>query len=115
MAESLGINTLKYKLFAMIISAALTAFAGTFYAQYVLYIAPDTVMSVGMSTDILIGPVVGGMGTIGGAYYRIYDNSANSRAYPRIRYCIYWKSRTGLRCSRAAHGFSNAVATSRCN
>jgi branched-chain amino acid transport system permease protein len=66
MAESLGINTFKYKLFAMIISAALTAFAGTFYAQYVLYIAPDTVMPVGMSTDILIGPVVGGMGTIGG-------------------------------------------------
>jgi branched-chain amino acid transport system permease protein len=66
LAESLGINTFKYKLLAMIISAALTAFGGTFYAQYVLYIAPDTVMPVGMSTDILIGPVVGGMGTIGG-------------------------------------------------
>ena len=66
LAESLGINTFKYKLLAMIISAALTAFGGTFYAQYVLYIAPDTVIPVGMSTDILIGPVIGGMGTIGG-------------------------------------------------
>ncbi|MEM2365178.1 MAG: branched-chain amino acid ABC transporter permease, partial [Candidatus Bathyarchaeia archaeon] len=66
MAESLGINTFKYKLLAMIISAGLTGFAGTFYAQYVLYIAPDTVMPVGMSTEILIGPVVGGMGTIAG-------------------------------------------------
>lgn len=66
MAESLGINTFKYKLIAMTISAALTAFAGTFYAQYVLYISPDTVMPVGMSTHILIGSVVGGMGTITG-------------------------------------------------
>jgi len=66
MAESLGINAFKYKLIAMVISSALTALAGTFYAQYVLYIAPDTVMPVAMSTDILIGPVVGGMGTIAG-------------------------------------------------
>lgn len=66
MAESLGINTFKYKVIAMIISAALTAFGGTFYAQYLLYISPDTVMPMSLSTDILIGTVVGGMGTIAG-------------------------------------------------
>jgi len=64
MAESLGIDTFKYKVIAMMISAALTAFGGTFYAQYVMYISPDTVMSVHVSTDILMGPVVGGMGTL---------------------------------------------------
>ncbi|MEM2936469.1 MAG: branched-chain amino acid ABC transporter permease, partial [Candidatus Bathyarchaeia archaeon] len=66
MAESLGVNTFKYKLLAMIISAGLTGFSGTFYVHYVLYIAPDTVMPVGLATEILIGPVVGGMGTIAG-------------------------------------------------
>ncbi len=66
MAESLGINTFKYKVLAMVISAALTAFGGTFYAQYVLYIAPEYVMAVALSTDILMGPVVGGMGRIAG-------------------------------------------------
>lgn len=66
MAESLGINAFKYKVIAMAISAALTAFGGTFYAQYVLYISPDTVMAVGVSTEILMGGVVGGMATIGG-------------------------------------------------
>jgi len=66
MAESLGINTFKYKVIAMVISAALTAFGGTFYAQYVLYISPETVMPLSLSTDILIGAVVGGMGTIAG-------------------------------------------------
>lgn len=64
MAESLGIDTFKYKLVAMTISAGLTALAGTFYAQYVMYISPDTVMAVHVSTDILMGPVVGGMGTL---------------------------------------------------
>jgi len=64
MAESLGIDTFKYKLLAMTISAALTAFGGTFYAQYVMYVSPDTVMAVHVSTDILMGPVVGGMGTL---------------------------------------------------
>ena len=66
MAESLGIDTFKYKVIAMVISAALTAFGGTFYAQYVLYISPETVMPVGLSTDILMGVVVGGMGRIAG-------------------------------------------------
>jgi len=64
MAETLGIDTFRYKLIAMTISAALTAFGGTFYAQYVMYISPDTVMAVHVSTDILMGPVVGGMGTL---------------------------------------------------
>lgn len=66
MAESLGIDAFKYKVIATAISAALTAFGGTFYAQYVLYISPDTVMAVTVSTEILMGAVVGGMATIGG-------------------------------------------------
>lgn len=66
LSESLGINTFKYKMIAMIISAALTSFGGTFYAQYVLYISPETVMPVGLSTEIVMGPVVGGLGTIMG-------------------------------------------------
>jgi branched-chain amino acid transport system permease protein len=66
MAEALGVDTFRYKLIAMTISAALTALGGTFYAQYVMYISPDTVMAVHVSTDILMGPVVGGMGTLFG-------------------------------------------------
>ncbi len=66
LSESLGINTFKYKMIAMIISAALTSFGGTFYAQYVLYISPETVMPVGLSTEILMGPIIGGLGTIMG-------------------------------------------------
>ena len=65
-AESLGINTLKYKIVAFAISAALTAPAGTFYAQYFLFIDPFTVLTDMLSIEMVVVAVVGGMGTIFG-------------------------------------------------
>jgi len=65
-ARSLGIDLTKYKLMAMIISAALTAMAGTFYAQYVLFIDPHTVMPLMLSVQMCLIPVLGGTGTIAG-------------------------------------------------
>ena len=43
-AEVLGINVVKYRLIAIMVSAFLSAMAGTFYAQYILYIDPESVM-----------------------------------------------------------------------
>jgi len=65
-AKSLGIDLTKYKLIAMIISAALTAMAGTFYAQYVLFIDPHTVLPLMLSIQMCLIPVLGGTGTIAG-------------------------------------------------
>jgi len=65
-AKSLGIDLTKYKLIAMIISAALTAMAGTFYAQYVLFIDPHTVLPLMLSVQMCLIPVLGGTGTIAG-------------------------------------------------
>lgn len=63
-AASLGVNTLRYKLLAMAISAFLTALGGTFYAQYVFFIEPDLVFGVRTSVDILLRPLIGGIGTV---------------------------------------------------
>jgi len=65
-ARSLGIDLTKYKLIAMIISAALTAMAGTFYAQYVLFIDPHAVLPLMLSIQMCLIPVLGGTGTIAG-------------------------------------------------
>jgi len=65
-AQSIRINTLKCKLIAAAISAALTAVAGAFYAQYTLFIEPDTTMSLFISIDILLPSLMGGTGTIAG-------------------------------------------------
>ena len=40
-AEVLGVNVVRYRLIAIMISAFLSAMAGSFYAQYVLYIDPE--------------------------------------------------------------------------
>lgn len=63
-ARALGIDTLRYKLVAIGISAALTALGGTFYAQYFLYVDPVTVFGIPLSVEILIFAIVGGEGTV---------------------------------------------------
>jgi branched-chain amino acid transport system permease protein len=65
-AEGIGVNTSRYKLYALIISAFFTAICGSVYAQYVLHIEPSTVMSVDISIKIVLVAVLGGAGTIWG-------------------------------------------------
>lgn len=65
-ARSLGINATKYKLVAMAISALLTALGGTFYAQYVLYIDPASVMPLSLSIQVCLIAILGGVATLWG-------------------------------------------------
>jgi len=65
-AESLGVDTLRYKVIAMAISGALTAIGGSFFAQYFLFIDPSIAFGVSLSVQILLRPIVGGVGTIWG-------------------------------------------------
>ncbi len=63
-ARAVGIPVMKYKLVATAISTCLSAFGGTFYAQYTYFIDPPTVLGIGLSIEILIYPIVGGIGTV---------------------------------------------------
>jgi branched-chain amino acid transport system permease protein len=63
-AEGLGIDTTRFKMVAMIISALLTSLCGSFYAQYILYIDPPSVLSLDISIKIVLVTVLGGAGTI---------------------------------------------------
>jgi len=65
-AQSSGINIVRNKLVALAISAFLTAIAGTFYAQYIFFLHPDSAMSVDFSVEIALPAIIGGMGTISG-------------------------------------------------
>jgi branched-chain amino acid transport system permease protein len=62
-AEASGVNTYRYKTVAIALSAALTAFAGSFYAQFYLYISPDTVFVFEPQLTMMLGTMVGGAGT----------------------------------------------------
>ncbi|MFN2546348.1 MAG: branched-chain amino acid ABC transporter permease [Myxococcales bacterium] len=63
-ARSAGVPATRYKLLAISISAALTAMAGTFYAQYVLFIDPPSVLPLSLSIQICLVAVLGGAGTL---------------------------------------------------
>jgi branched-chain amino acid transport system permease protein len=67
-AQALGINLLRYKLFATALSAFLTALGGTFYAHYVTFIDPHTLLNMNMSLEITIYAIIGGMGTVIGPF-----------------------------------------------
>lgn len=63
-AETLGVDSLRYKLTAMAFSAGMTAIGGVFYAQYLLYIDPDTTFASVNSVEIMLRPIIGGPGTV---------------------------------------------------
>jgi branched-chain amino acid transport system permease protein len=65
-AEALGVDTLRAKIEATVLSALMTAIGGTFYAQYFTYIGPRSVFGEGPSVQILLFAIIGGLGTVWG-------------------------------------------------
>ena len=63
-AQVLGVDVVRYRLYAIMISAFLTSMAGTFYAQYILYIDPDSVMILPISVQIVLVAMLGGASTV---------------------------------------------------
>lgn len=65
-AAALGVDVLRYKIIAVSLSGALTAIGGSFFAQYFLFVDPTIAFGVSVSVQILLRPIVGGVGTIWG-------------------------------------------------
>ncbi|MBQ0042592.1 MAG: branched-chain amino acid ABC transporter permease [Lachnospiraceae bacterium] len=65
-AKALGINAFKYKMIALIASAMFSAVAGTFYAQYYLYIDPNICFESAVSVSSITPCIIGGVGTVFG-------------------------------------------------
>jgi branched-chain amino acid transport system permease protein len=65
-ARSLGINTFLYKMYAVVISAGMTAVAGVFFAFYYNNLFPEQVFNIGRSIELILGPIIGGIGTLFG-------------------------------------------------
>lgn len=65
-AEALGVDTLRAKINATMLSAALTAVGGVFYVQYFTYVGPRSVFGEVVSVQILLFAIIGGLGTVWG-------------------------------------------------
>ena len=65
-ARALGINAFRWKLLAVAISAAMTAISGVFFAFYYNNLFPEQIFNISRSIEIILGPVIGGVGTLFG-------------------------------------------------
>lgn len=65
-AAALGVNVFRVKLGAIMISGALMAAGGAFYVQLFHYIDPHIAYGPAVSVEALLGPIIGGMGTLWG-------------------------------------------------
>jgi branched-chain amino acid transport system permease protein len=65
-AASVGVPVLRYQLFTIALSAAITAVAGVFSVQYYLYVNPDLAFGASVSIQAILPAVIGGVGTVWG-------------------------------------------------
>ena len=65
-AQALGINTFRWKMLAVVISAAMTAVSGVFFAFYYNNLFPEQIFHISRSIEIILGPIIGGVGTLFG-------------------------------------------------
>ncbi len=65
-AQALGVDAATVKSVAMVISGAITAAAGCFYAQYFLFVDSGIAYGTWISIEALLTPIIGGVGTVFG-------------------------------------------------
>jgi branched-chain amino acid transport system permease protein len=65
-AQALGINAFVVKMAAVVISSAMTAVGGVFYAFYYNNLFPSQVFEISRSIELILAPIVGGLGTVFG-------------------------------------------------
>jgi branched-chain amino acid transport system permease protein len=65
-AQALGINTFRWKMLAVAVSSAMTAVSGVFFAFYYNNLFPEQIFHISRSIEIILGPIIGGIGTLFG-------------------------------------------------
>jgi branched-chain amino acid transport system permease protein len=63
-ARSLGVPVRRYKLYALMLSAAFTSLAGSLYALMVGFIDPESGFGILVSVEMIITAALGGIGTL---------------------------------------------------
>ncbi len=65
-AATIGIDTTRYKILALVVSAALVAMFGAFRANFSKNVDPETVLRLNYSIEIVLYAIIGGLGTVWG-------------------------------------------------
>lgn len=82
-ASSLGVNPLKYKMYAFVVSSFFAGLAGALFAHYELFIASSSTIGVTWTIDSLVVVILGGMGKfagplLGAGLFLLLDNGLST-------------------------------------
>jgi branched-chain amino acid transport system permease protein len=84
-AEALSINSTKYKVYALMISAVYAGTMGSFYTVYMAFIQPDIVFSLtNFSIAMILVAVLGGIGTFWGPVFGALIITVLQESFRRI-------------------------------
>ncbi|MFX0202388.1 MAG: branched-chain amino acid ABC transporter permease [Candidatus Hodarchaeota archaeon] len=91
-AESIGVDTLRYKLIAFSLSSLVIGIGGALYGHYILIISPEAA-GVGITFEVLAMTILGGIGTLWGpmvgAFTLTFLGEALRVTTPEIRLMTY--------------------------
>ena len=65
-AAAAGVDVFRARMAAVAVSSALTSLGGVFYAFYYNNMYPEQIFSMARSIEIILAPIIGGMGTLFG-------------------------------------------------
>jgi branched-chain amino acid transport system permease protein len=65
-AEALGVDGRAYKLLCFVITAGVAGLCGAFYANYVAFVDPRSVLGIDLSIQMLVYAIIGGMSLLWG-------------------------------------------------
>ncbi len=119
-ARAAGVDAFRVKMIAVQISAALTALAGVFFAFYYNNLFPAEVFNMGRSIEIILAPIIGGVGTLfgpvlGAAVLTLLSESLNGMLasfgweIPGIKQVLYGAA-LGLSIMFMPHGMWPGIA-----
>ena len=87
-ARALGIDTFRYKMFAVVISAGMTAVAGVFFAFYYNNLFPEQVFHISRSIELILAPIIGGIGTLFGPILGAFVLTGLSEAMTELLHAL---------------------------
>ena len=65
-ARAVGVDAVRVKIAAAVISAAMTSMLGSFHAMYLTFLEPSAAFSLELSIQIAMFALIGGLGTVAG-------------------------------------------------
>jgi len=65
-AQALGIDIFRCKMVAVVVSAAMTSLGGVLFAFYYNNLFPEQIFHISRSIELILGPIIGGIGTLFG-------------------------------------------------